>query len=380
MGDQSAGDPTSRAWQLISEGGIPSQMGSNPDFTHEFTSSGTYTIKLMVENQWGEDQIEQTIEIEQGTIFFAPLRVEPLFPLFSGTPTPDYSTRFVFQNITNLHPGTPFQTTIPTNQYNCSVNSLAALHGDIEEHDIGNVIRVWLSNGGPYWTIEANFRTRRHGDGGQEKWSIGLLCADKNNSKFFSDIYLKPKVNNTVSLNPSYYEIPGDYTCTIAGYDVKNVNIEDDSAGDIIQVFTRKDNDGEWQVTADFLDEGGDESWIVQMMCFYDNQSVILDYDDAVIKNIPPFSSDSGAYQTSINSSEYACGIAGMHALSGNVNENNIGDIFRVYTYQKNGKWHIFADFRTHGQNEMWDIDLMCIHQSVVSINMNQWPENWINR
>jgi len=95
---------------------------------------------------------------------------------------------------------------------------------------------------------------------GQEKWSIGLMCADKNNSKFFSDIYLKPKVNNTVALNPSYYEIPGDYTCTIAGYDVKNVNIEDDSAGDIIQVFTRKDYDGEWHVTEDFLDEGGDES------------------------------------------------------------------------------------------------------------------------
>ena len=81
------------------------------------------------------------------------------------------------------------------------------------------------------------------------------------------------------------------------------------------------------------------------MMGFYDNQSVILDYDDAVVKNIPPFSSDSGGYQTSISSNEYACGIAGIHDLDGNVNEDNIGDITRVYTYQKNGKWHIFADF-----------------------------------
>jgi PKD repeat protein len=377
--DQSTGDPTSRAWQLISGGGVPSQMGSNPDFTHEFTSGGTYTIKLIVENQWGEDQIEQTIVVDQASIVFEPFILQYVIPI-NPTPTPDYSKRFIFQNVTNLTPGEPFQTNIPTSQYNCSVISLAALHGDIEEHDIGNVIRVWLSNGGPYWSVEANFRTHRHGDGGQEKWSIGLMCADKDHSMFFSDIYLKPKVNNTVSLNPSYYEIPGDYTCNIAGYDVKNVNIEDDSAGDIIQVFTRRDNDGEWQVTADFMDEGGDESWIVQMLCFYDNKSVILDYDDAVIKNIPPFSSDSGGYQTPINSNEYACGIAGMHALDGNVNEDNVGDIIRVYTYHKNGKWHIFADFRTHGQNEMWDIDLMCIHQSVVSINMNQWPENWINR
>ena len=202
------------------------------------------------------------------------------------------------------------------------------------------------------------------------------MCADKDHSRFFSDIYVKPPTNPTVSLNPAIYDIPDDFTCTIAGYDIKNVNVEDDSAGDIIQVFTRK-VDEEWQVTADFMEEGGDESWIVQMMCFYDNQSAVLTYDDPVT-NLSPFSMETGGYQTSISASEYACGVAGMHALDGNVNEDHIGDIMRVFTFHDNTRWHVFADFRSHGQDEMWDIDLICVKRSVADIQMNQWFGGWI--
>jgi hypothetical protein len=176
------------------------------------------------------------------------------------------------------------------------------------------------------------------------------------------------------------YDIPEDYTCVISGYDVRNLDIQENSAGDIIKVFTRKNLDGEWQVTADFRDHGGDESWIVQTMCFYDNQSVILNYDDAVVSSIPPFSQETGGYQTTIDSSNYACGIVGMSALSGDINEDHIGNIIQVYTYYKNNKWNIYADFRSHNQDEIWDVDLMCIQRSVVDIQMNQWTDDWVHR
>ena len=378
--DQSTGSPTSRSWQLIAGGGAPSPMGSNLDFSYEFTSGGTYTLQLNVWNDWGEDQAEQEIVIEAPSMLLVPMPFKPLIPLFASTPTPDYNKRFVFRNFTKLQAGEPFVTNIPTAHYNCSVISLAALHGDIEEHNTGNVIKIWLSAGGQYWTITPSFRTHRHGDGGQEHWSIGLMCADKNHSRFFSDIYIKPETNMTVTLNPAIYDIPEDYTCVISGYDVRNMDIQENSAGDIIKVFTRKNSDGEWQVTADFRDHGGDESWIVQMMCFYDNQSVILNYDDAVVSSIPPFSQETGGYQTTIDSSNYACGVVGMSALSGDINEDNVGNIIQVYTYYKNNKWNIYADFRSHNQDEIWDIDLMCIHKSVVDIQMNQWPQDWVHR
>ncbi|MGB2955366.1 MAG: PKD domain-containing protein [Anaerolineales bacterium] len=378
--DQSTGNPTSMFWQLISEEGIPDTMGSNPDFNYEFTSGGTYTMQLRVSNEWGEDLVEQEIVVEAPTIIFVPMPLKPLIPFFAPTATPDYSKRFVFRNFTNIKAGEPYATNIPTAHYNCSVISLAALHGDIEEGGTGNAIKIWLSAGGQYWTITPNFRTHRHGDGGQEKWSIGLMCADKVHSRFFSDIYIKPETNMTVTLNPAIYDIPENYTCVISGYDVRNTDIQENSAGDIIKVFTRKNSDGEWQVTADFRDHGGDESWIVQMMCFYDNQSVIMNYDDAVVSSIPPFSQETGGYQTTIDSNNYACGIVGMSALSGDINEDHIGNIIQVYTYYKNNKWNIYADFRSHNQDEIWDIDLMCIHRSVVDIQMNQWTNDWVHR
>lgn len=376
--DQSSGNPTIRSWRVESEGGPPEGLGGNESFSYEFTQAGTYTVKLHVENEWGEDDLEKTITVDEPLVFLPLIQLRPLIPFLNLQSTPDYSTKFLFRNYTNVKAGEIFVTNIPTSTYNCSIISLAALHGDIEEHNAGNVLKLWLANNGPYWTITPNFRTHRHGDGGQEHWSLGLMCADKSNSKFFSDIYIKPQYSSTVSLNPTIYDIPSEHTCIIAGYDIKNVDVQENAAGDIIQVFTRKDEDGVWQVTADFREHGGgEESWIVQMMCFYNNQSVVLTYDDPAT-NLAPFSLETGGYQTNISANDYACGIAGMHALDGDVNENNIGDIIRVFTFHDNSKWHVFADFRSHHQNEMWDIDLICVKRSVADIQMNQWFGGWI--
>ena len=372
--DQSTGDPDLISWQLDSGSGPPLGMGNDSSFSYEFTSAGTYTITLFVENEWGADQLEKSITVDPSSITFVPIVQIPFIPIINPTPTPDYSTKFLFRNYTNVAAGEVFVTDIPISTYNCSIISLAALHGDIEEHNVGNVLKLWLSNNGTYWTITPNFRTHRHSDGGQEHWSLGLMCADKNNSQFISNIYVKPPSASTVSL--AAYNIDENYTCTIAGYDIKNVNVEDDSAGDIIQVFTWKDEDGEWQVTADFMEEGGDESWIVQMMCFYDNQSVVLTYED-LVSIPPPCSIETGGCPTGISAGEYVCGIAGMHALDGNVNEDHIGDIIRVFTYHDNSNWHVFADFRSHGQDEMWDIDLICVKRSVAQVQMSQWFGSW---
>ena len=373
--DQSSGNPITRSWQVSSGGGMPTQLGGNSTVQHEFTQAGTYTVSLYVANEWGEDEVTKTITVDE-PIQFLPLIQIPLIPLLNLQATPDYSTNFLFRNYTNVKAGETFTTDIPTSTYNCSIISLAGLHGDIDESGAGNVLKLWLSNNGPYWTIHPNFRTHRH-SAGQEHWSLGLMCADKNNSKFFSDIYIKPESNATVSLNPSYYDIPSEYTCVIAGYDAKNVDVQENGAGDIIQVFTRKDEDGVWEVTADFRNHGSaEESWIVQTMCFYDNKSVVLTYDDPVT-NLPPFNKEIGGYQTNISASEYVCGIAGMRALDGDVQENDIGDIIRVFTFHDNTRWHVFADFRSHYQQEMWDIDLVCIKRSVSQINMNQWLGMW---
>jgi PKD repeat protein len=370
---QSTGNPTTTSWQVSSGSGPPDTIPGD-NFTYEFTQAGTYTVSLHVENEWGADDLEKTITVDEPIVFLPLLQMKPLIPFLTLQSTPDYSTNFLFRNYTNVPAGETFTTNIPTSTYNCAIISLAALHGDIQEHNTGNVLRLWLTDNGPYWTITPNFRTHNN----QEHWSIGLMCADKNNSKFFSEIHVTPESTGaTVSLNPSLYDIPSEYTCVIAGYDVKNVDVQENGAGDIIQAYMRKDEDGVWQVTADFRNHGtAEESWMVQAMCFYNNQSVVLTYDDPET-NLPPFSVETGGYQTNISPSEYVCGIAGMHAIDGDINENDTGDIMRVFTYHDNTRWKVFADFRSHHQDEVWDIDLICIKRSVAQIQMNQWYGLW---
>lgn len=379
--DESTGEVGLRAWEVIPEGGAKVSKGHDQQITHTFNAGGIYTVRLYVENQFGKDELAKTIHVEEPDVPIIIVPLKPLKPVLFPTATPQYSKNFIFRNWVNVPAGQYLDTRIRTDQYNCGVISIAALHGDIQEHKTGHVMSVWLSRGGTYWGVEANFRTHDHDDGGQEHWSLGLMCVDKSMSKFISDISVRPSgTNNYLYLDAGTYNIPPEYTCSIAGYDVKNVNVEDDSAGDIIQVFTRKDEDGEWIVTADFMEEGGDESWLVQMLCFYDNQEKVLDYDDPLIQSIDIFDVEHGGYQTQISSSQYACGVAGMRAIDGEVNEDHTGDIIRVYPYEHSGKWWLFADFRSEDQHEKWDIDLMCIDRSVVDIDMNQWRGEWIKR
>ncbi|MFO8035005.1 MAG: SH3 domain-containing protein [Anaerolineales bacterium] len=378
--NESTGDPTFTAWYVILEGENASQIGSEQEITYEFTKSGAYTVRLVVKNEWGEDQVEKDIQIEKPDITFIPQLFIPMEVAKFPTATPSYTRNIIFRNYTNIHAGEVFTTDIRTDQYNCGVVGLAALHGDIEEHHGGNVIKIWLSRSGVNWRIEANFRTHRHDHGGQEKWSIGLMCVESGLSEFYSNVYIQPQSGNTVELNPSMYDIPENYTCSIAGYDVKDVDIPEATTGDIIQVFTRKNEDGAWEVTADFLDSGrGLENWLVQLLCFYDNQGKILDYDDPET-DLDIFAPEFGGYRTDISSNDYACGIAGMHAISGDVQEDNNGDIIRAYTYMYDGRWWVFADFRTHHENEKWDIDLICAHRSVVGIDPTYWLGEWIKR
>jgi hypothetical protein len=115
------------------------------------------------------------------------------------------------------------------------------------------------------------------------------------------------------------------------------------------------------------------------MLCFYDNEAVVLTYGDPGTF-YPSISNETGGQQTGLNMGQYACGVAGMHAIDGEVNEDHTGKIIRVYTYAHNNQWYVFADFRSEDQHEMWDIDLICIHQSVVDIQMSQWSGAWVER
>ncbi|MCB1032670.1 MAG: hypothetical protein KDD47_02420, partial [Acidobacteria bacterium] len=70
---------------------------------------------------------------------------------------------------------------------------------------------------------------------------------------------------------------------------------------------------------------------------------------------------------TFISESRYACGVVGVAALDGDINEDDAGDILQAYAYPASGSWWIRADFRSHrGDHETWNVTLLCADKSQV--------------
>lgn len=365
----SQGDPSSYTWFVTPQGGNTSQMGSGKEITYTFNEQGTYSVRLVVSNQLGEDETEQQIVVEEPelVIVIPPIRVEPIL---IPTATPAYTRPFKFAAYTWRPPAEWIQTDIPVSQYNCAVSSMAAMHGNIKQGKVGNIMQVEMDDSRSNWRIKGSVMTHKHDDGGQEAWSIGVMCVDKSQSMFIKGIRLWPKsVSNTVYLNPQTYSIPESYTCGIAGFDVTNVQIEDDSIEDFIQVYARRDEDFEWRVVADYHDESGDESWMVQMLCFYNNQEKILK------RTLGPF--EEGIYNTQIPIAEYACGVSGFHAMNGKLKKGGNEDIIRVLTYHNHNTWWVLADYTSVNPHEKWKVDLTCVDRSVAEIDTYDYLWNW---
>ncbi|MCI5197612.1 MAG: hypothetical protein D3919_15610, partial [Candidatus Electrothrix sp. AW5] len=74
---------------------------------------------------------------------------------------------------------------------------------------------------------------------------------------------------------------------------------------------------------------------------------------------------DNIKYNTHYNSNDYNAAIVGFRAIDGDIQENDDGDIIKIYMYIANNMWHIRADFRTHKDSETWYIDVMFVRKEL---------------
>lgn len=81
---------------------------------------------------------------------------------------------------------------------------------------------------------------------------------------------------------------------------------------------------------------------------------------------------DITAY-TEIDSNEYECGVAGIAARDGDILENNAGPVLRAHLSTVNNHFDFRGEFRTHGNHESWDFDLLCLKRSVYSVSRFQF-------
>jgi hypothetical protein len=85
-----------------------------------------------------------------------------------------------------------------------------------------------------------------------------------------------------------------------------------------------------------------------------------------VVRKFGPFAGYAN-YDTTYSTDFWEALVGGFKALGGDINEDHSGDIIQVYTRKENGTWRIFADFRTHKDNEEWEVWILFIQKKLVA-------------
>ncbi len=238
-------------------------------------------------------------------------------------------------------------TEVNSNDYECGVAGFAALDADIQENNAGDIILTYLTKANSHFNFRGEFRTHNN----HESWDFDLLCLKKSVYSV-SRFEYKNKGDNVAfntGLSTSTYE------CGLGGMAARDGDIQENDTGNILMSYMYRSG-GQWWMRGEFRTHNNHESWDMDALCVNKSHPVVR-YE---FKNL---GDNVNGYNTAISSSTYECGIAGMAALDGDIQENGSGNPIQAYIYSSGGTWRIRADFRTHNNNESWDVDLLCIQR-----------------
>lgn len=155
----------------------------------------------------------------------------------------------------------------------------------------------------------------------------------------------------------AYTEInSNDYECGVAGVAARDGDVQESGGGTIIQSYLTKTNN-HFDLRADFRTHNDHESWDVDLLCL---KKSVYSVSRFQYTNL----GDNFNYNTGLSTGTYECGIGGMAALDGDVEENGSGDIIETYMYPSGGSWWIRGNFRSHLNHESWNIDALCVNKS----------------
>lgn len=258
------------------------------------------------------------------------------------TTNPDPAVgRWTYKSIGN---NVSFATHINAADYECSVAGFAALDGDINEDNSGDIIQTYLYKVDNHWYIRGDFRT--HND--HESWDFDLLCLKK--ASYPVTRYEWKNLGGNINYNTGISTTT--YDCGIAGMAGRGGDIDEGGSGNIIQSYMYRSS-GTWRIRADFHSHNNGESWDIDAMCVQ-KWAPVVKYEFANVGN-------NVNYNTWISSSTYVCGVAGIAAIDGDIDEGGSGDIIQAYLYENGGTWWFRGDFHSHNNGETWNFDMLCI-------------------
>lgn len=238
-------------------------------------------------------------------------------------------------------------TEIDANEYECGLAGFAALDGDILEDNTGSILQAYLTSTNNHFNYRGDFRTHHN----SESWDFDLLCLKR--SVYSVSRFEFNNLGNNVTYNTGLSTTT--YECGVGGMAALDGDIEEHNTGDILQAYLFPSG-GTWWFRGDFRTHNNQETWNMHALCVNRAHPVSRHEFNNLGDNV-------NGYDTFISSSAYECGVAGVAALNGDINEDDSGPIIQSYLFSSGGTWRIRADFRTHNNSETWDIDVLCIQR-----------------
>ena len=261
-----------------------------------------------------------------------------------------------------------FDTGLATSAYSCGIAGVAALGGDINEDDAGDIIFAFAYPQGGTWWLKADFRTHRDQ---HEVWDLWLLCARRSIAALGGPgastvpLFIRSYANlgDNVDYNTGYST--SSWVCGSVGYEALGGDINEDGTATILRMYMYQ-KAGTWWIRSDFHSHHDHENWNrLDVLCARTSVATMGAPSVSSSKDIfiTEYSAipDNARYDTGISVGSFVCGVVGMEAYDGDIEEHDTGDIIQAYAYRDGGTWRIRADFRTHNNHENWNINLLCM-------------------
>ncbi|MCB1032669.1 MAG: hypothetical protein KDD47_02415 [Acidobacteria bacterium] len=267
-----------------------------------------------------------------------------------------------------------FDTHVPTSAYACGIVGVAALGGDINEDDDGDILYAFAYQQSGNWWIKADFRSHRDD---HETWDLTLLCAKRAVANLGGPgsssvpLFFQTYTNRGDNVDYDTGYSTASYVCGIVGYEALDGDINENGSGTILRMYMYPSL-GRWRIRADFRTHHDNENWNrIDVLCARTSVATIgtpstSSSKDVFLKEYFGLASN-GFFNTGISTSSFVCGLVGMEAYDGDIEEHGKGDILQAYAYRQSGTWWIRSDFRTHNNHENWNMKLLCIKSGPAS-------------
>jgi hypothetical protein len=269
----------------------------------------------------------------------------------------------------SLAGGEQLDTGVSAEQYVCGIVGLQALNGDIEESDRGDILKAYAftqfseSAGRNTWWVTANFRTHHR----NEKWQLNFICLDRaseNKVFIYRDDYRGSPGGEAVVTDISTEDY---YYCGIIGMAALDGDIQESDVRDIIVQAYMDGSESKWKIVAEFATHRVNEKWNFNVLCLSRGSTLASEKPAFITQTLYNLSGTDHEMGTGISFADYLCGVTGMSAERGDIEEYDSRDIIRVFMHPQDGIWYWYANFATHHKDEDWRGDILCINRDFAS-------------